>query len=620
MVGARPGWTGRGGYVGRARRAGLAAALSALPAVFALAAAGCSGPGGTEVLDAPTTTTRGGIATLLGSAPIATWDPQRLSDPAVAALAGRLTTRTLTAYAPPEVGAGRGDGVGQGVGELVGDLASDLGEHSADLRTWTFTLRPGVAWQDGSPVTCADVRHGIARTFATDVVTGGATDAITVLAIPKNLDGRSTYRGPWATGPEADTAAAAFDQAVSCAGEKVTFALGQPVSDFPEMLAQVGFAPVRAGHDATLPTDTTATTAAAAGEQAGMGPWSNGPYQLQGEWSPETGGTLVRNPHWTASSDRVRKAYPDRIVIRTGLDPGEVVSRVLRDGDDAVNAVSLDAAPLALQQHLSAIPTVRARALVASTELVDYLAVAQGSTTLARPEVRQALALATNRTGYVTSLGGPLAARVSASVIPPALPARAKRPVTVQPADPAAARRLLVAAGVTLPVPLRVVHRSGPSADKAMAALVAGWQDAGFAPQVTPIAEDYFRSIATPQAATAYDVYWSTWAPTWGSASTVLPPLFDPGLNLTSAGTGRDVGSWNDATWTTSLAAIASTADPTAREQAWAAADDRLLAAGAYVALAERYAVHLAGSGVRNLVAQPHSGGMADLAVLGVAQ
>jgi peptide/nickel transport system substrate-binding protein len=153
-----------------------------------------------------------------------------------------------------------------------------------------------------------------------------------------------------------------------------------------------------------------------------------------------------------------------------------------------------------------------------------------------------------------------------------------------------------------------------------MAALVAGWQEAGFAPEVTAIGDDYFRSIATPQAATAYDVYCSTWAPTWASASTVLPPLFDPGLNLTSAGTGRDVGSWSDAAWTGSLAAISSTADPNAREKAWAAADDRLLAAGAYVGLAERYAAHLAGSGVRNLAAQPHSGGMVDLAVLGVAQ
>jgi predicted nucleic acid-binding protein len=55
-----------------------------------------------------------------------------------------------------------------------------------------------------------------------------------------------------------------------------------------------------------------------------------------------------------------------------------------------------------------------------------------------------------------------------------------------------------------------------------------------------------------------------------------------------------------------------------ARERAWAEADDVLLADHAYVALAERSAVHLVGSDVRGLRPMPFGGGMVDLAVLGV--
>ena len=57
-----------------------------------------------------------------------------------------------------------------------------------------------------------------------------------------------------------------------------------------------------------------------------------------------------------------------------------------------------------------------------------------------------------------------------------------------------------------------------------------------------------------------------------------------------------------------------------AREGAWAAADDRLLADGAYVALAERVALRVAGSGFRGLAAHPHGSGAVDLGVIGVAR
>lgn len=41
-------------------------------------------------------------------------------------------------------------------GELEGQLA-ERWEHSADYRTWTFTLRPDLRWHDGTPVTADDL-------------------------------------------------------------------------------------------------------------------------------------------------------------------------------------------------------------------------------------------------------------------------------------------------------------------------------------------------------------------------------------------------------------------------------------------------------------------------------
>ena len=65
-------------------------------------------------------------------------------------------------------------------------------------KTWKFTLSDDAKWQDGKPVTCDDVKYGISRTFATDVITGGPTYAI---SLPRHPQARRTassdYKGPY---------------------------------------------------------------------------------------------------------------------------------------------------------------------------------------------------------------------------------------------------------------------------------------------------------------------------------------------------------------------------------------------------------------------------------------
>ena len=70
---------------------------------------------------------------------------------------------------------------------IVPDMATDIGTASDDVKSWSFTLRDGLTWQDGSPVTCEDVAYGVSRTFAADVITGGPTYAI---VIPRHPEGR----------------------------------------------------------------------------------------------------------------------------------------------------------------------------------------------------------------------------------------------------------------------------------------------------------------------------------------------------------------------------------------------------------------------------------------------
>lgn len=539
----------------------------------------------------------GGIVRLLSADPIASWDPQRMTSGGDEALTGRLFSRTLTAHAP--TGA-------DGHSTLVGDLATDTGTPSADLRSWTFTLREGPTWQDGSPVTCADVQHGVARNFAPDVVGEGGTDALALLDIPRTPEGASRYRGPYRTGGDAAAAERAFTDAVSCRGSKITFNLSSAVADFDAVVSRQAFAPVRAGE----------------GPEAAGTPtvFSNGPYRLQRDWDPDAGAVLVRNPAWRSDTDPVRRAHPDQIRLELAVPETVLARDVIGDTLEGRNAVSLTPVPLALLHQVVARPDVLTRTIHPGTGVIDHLLPNTKSALMSQPQARRALALATDRTAYVTALGGENAALPVHSVIPPGLISVPAESLLGEPlsGDLVRARQELERAGLGTDVKLRVAYRSGDVADRAMAALARGWDDAGFHTILIPV-DDYFATVSQPSAAQRYDVFWSSWAPTGDSASSILPSLFDSRINLTASGTGRDLGSWSSPQVEEMMDAVEEQSDRARREREWAALDALLRDQGAYIALAERRALYVAGSGIRNLSAVEATGGHVDLAVLAVA-
>ena len=251
--------------------------------------------------------TSGAGLTILRLGPVTAWDPQRLSVGAEMAFAGRVFERTLTAWAP----ATHQDTLP----DLAPDLATDTGTVSAGGRGWRFTLRSDATWQDGKPVTCADVKYGISRTFATTQITGGSTVALALLDVPRNTDGSSTYAGPYLK-----TGQAGFDKAVTCSGQTITFTLARPVPDFNQVVALSAFGPVRVDKDR--------------GAQSAIEIFSNGPYMLKTAWTPSAGGTFVRNPHWDMASDPIRKARPTQIVYKEGIPVETAISRIMRNAKD----------------------------------------------------------------------------------------------------------------------------------------------------------------------------------------------------------------------------------------------------------------------------------------------
>src|SRR5688572_9971264 len=74
---------------------------------------------------------------------------------------------------------------------VVPDLATDTGRSSDGGRTWTYTLKAGLKYEDGTPITSADIKYGVERCFAPEHTGGlGYHKAL--------LTGGADYRGPYA--------------------------------------------------------------------------------------------------------------------------------------------------------------------------------------------------------------------------------------------------------------------------------------------------------------------------------------------------------------------------------------------------------------------------------------
>jgi peptide/nickel transport system substrate-binding protein len=239
-------------------------------------------------------------------------DPARVYTGRDIAFFNSYVYRNLVSYKPVAGSAGS---------SLVADLATNTGVPSNAAKTWKFTLRAGITWEDGSPVTCADVKYGVSRPFASDVITDGPQYLVTALDIPLDKDGSSAYKGPYKK-----TGQKYFDKAVTCSGNTITFNLNRSFADFNYALTYPAGAPVKASKDT--------------GDKYDLKPFANGPYKIA---SYKIGDQmeLVRNPAWKKSSDSVRTPYPDNIVVRFGI--AEDVRDAIMLEDQIPNTASLDA-------------------------------------------------------------------------------------------------------------------------------------------------------------------------------------------------------------------------------------------------------------------------------------
>ncbi len=280
--------------------------------------------------------------------------------------------------------------------ELTPDLATDLGKSSDGAKTWTYTLKPGLKFEDGSEITAADVKYAVLRNTDKKTFPNGYTYFDDFLDLPKGYD------GPYRT-PKMNT-----DQAIETPDKyTIVFHLKQPFAGF-DYMAQL---------PATAPVPQAKDTGAKYKDHV----ISSGPYMFEGNFNPTSGFTLVRNPNWDPATDPIRKALPDKMTVQLNMQPDDVDNQVIAgtiDVDIAGTGVQPAALPKVLQQQ-----SLQDRADNPVLARLWYTSINPTVAPLDNIDCRKAVIYAMNATSYQNAYGGEFAGGdIATTLMPPMLP------------------------------------------------------------------------------------------------------------------------------------------------------------------------------------------------------
>jgi YVTN family beta-propeller protein len=302
---------------------------------------------------------------------------------------------------------------------LVPNLAVSIPTPTDEGRTYTFTIRKGITYDDGRPVQAMDVRRSVERFFRLN-----PSDI--------DLDVYGSLEGADACAAEPDTCDLSSAIEVDETAGSVTFRLARADAEFLQNLAHPPAFVLPADTPQTLATDPLPAT----------GPYIAQPFDAEG------GIRLVRNPRFKEWSHEAQPdGYPDEIVWRA-VPEAEAVTLV-----EAGDADVLPWIPNDRIDDLRTRYSDQLHALPPSITFFEFM-----NTTLPpfdQVDVRRAVNLATDRARLVELNGGPISARITCQATPPGFPGyQAYCPYTVSPGgawrgpDVATARELIDRAGV----------------------------------------------------------------------------------------------------------------------------------------------------------------------------
>lgn len=240
---------------------------------------------------------QGGTVTVLTRQVPHTVDPTRAYYTDSLAIA-KLVFRTPTALVMQD----------DGTYKLMPDLMTDLGQHNEDFTQWTFKIKDGIKFQDGTAVTSKDFAYAVKRSFAVEELPNGPVYQQTYF-----LDG-DKYKGPFQ--PAAKGGGDDYKGVETPDDQTLILKMARPFPDLPYYLTFPAFTPIPQAKDTK--------------QNYELDPVATGPYKYK-QFKKGNQLLLEKNDQWDPATDPFRHQYADQFDFKFDQDRLRLQEQLIAD-------------------------------------------------------------------------------------------------------------------------------------------------------------------------------------------------------------------------------------------------------------------------------------------------
>jgi peptide/nickel transport system substrate-binding protein len=416
--------------------------------------------------------------------------------------------------------------------ELTPGLATEWSA-SEDGTTWTFRLREGVTFHDGTPFNAEAVRVNVERWW----------DPASPLGFRDAGRGYEIWPGLFG-GFKGDEAS--ILQAVNVVDDTtIEFVLSQAFAAFPAAIGSGYFG---------IASPTAIEEAGAAYGTAGSTAVGTGPYVLE-EWRSGDRIILSANPdYWDGTPAE------EQVVVRFITDPSARLAELRSGTIDFTVELAPDQLP-----EIEGDPNIEP--IFRESLNVGYLGLNTSYEPLADPQVRKAIALAINREEIVKAFWGDQGVS-DPHFLPPSMENFNDASLQPYEYDPEQAKQLLAEAGYPDGFPLELwympVSRPYYPTPKPIAeAFAADLSDIGI--EITFKTKDWATYIEDSKKPPGYQSFMLGWTGDYGDPDNFYYYHFGPGI--------ADLGNWKNDRIIQLLNEARATDDQAEREEMYAEVD-----------------------------------------------
>jgi peptide/nickel transport system substrate-binding protein len=491
-----------------------------------------------------------------------------------------------------------------GGNQIVGDLATGPGVQSNGGKTWTYTLRDGATFEDGTPITSADVRWAIERSNWSALVGNGPTYFHNILT--SQTDPRFKNLDVYKSGDKM------FDNIiVTTDPKKIVFNLPQAFGEFDYVMTLLQTAPVERAADSKDSGDTYAKH-----------PVSTGAYKIV-SYAPGKELKLARNDAYNNVSDpgHMHVALADVIDVQLGVDSSERDQRLLSGQADADLGSALTVA-----NHAKVLqdPTLKSQTDDSGDASISYASI--NTRLITNLDCRQSIEYAIDKNTVLNQFGGPWAGSVATNMLTDGIPGAVQFPSYSY--DPGKAQSLLAKCKSEAPdlfdgngkLSFKIAAQvNAPDLQNAATAMQSSLQQVGINAQVTlfPFGQ-YSQYCGNPAYSIAHrlGMCLASWGPDWLTGYGMLDQLVtENGISDTGS---QNYAFLDDKTVNDLEKDALGSVEPTTQQQDWVKMDHRVMDLAAYVPLVQRHVMRFRSSRLANVMINQAGSGGYDLTVLGL--